>query len=204
MKLLKAPPGGVDPNSVKICEACGLPAPLTTERCALCDKPFRAASPTSYQLVAAGRRYRWLVNGEESAAATFRDETWDIADAATGKVEVTIIPVIVDDVHRVAVVDHKSRTACTYTPVGAEESAAVGIVRDSHNEPMLVVRGDGPTGLHVTDVNGAVIAMAGTPEDAEVGLDILVTRTGAGHRRLLLGLTLAIELLRTGGLRPVS
>lgn len=204
MKLLKAAPTGVDPPFVKICEACGLPAPLTTERCALCDKPFRSASPTSYQLLSVGRRYRWLVNGEETATAVFRDETWDIADAATGKVDVTIIPVVIDGVHRVAVVDHRSRTACTYTPAGAEESAALGIVRDSHNEPMLLVRGDGPTGVHVTDVNGNVIAMAGTPEDCEVGLDILVTRTGAGHRRLLLGLTLAIELLRTGGLRPVS
>ena len=195
---------------MKTCERCGLPAPLTTEHCALCQKPFRAASATSYRLAASGKRYRWLIKGEEAAVASLRSGTWDITDAATNRVDVTIIAVEVDGGERVAIVDHRGRTAATYTPAstpGASEPAGVGIVRDSHGAPMLVVRGDGPTGLHVTDLDGNVLLMAGPADDGDGdgdGLDVLVTRGGAEHRRMLLGLTLAIELLRAGRLRTAA
>jgi hypothetical protein len=205
VKVLKALWGGVDRWRVKICEGCGLPAPLTTEHCALCKKPFRAAAPTGYQLVALGRRYRWLVQGQETASAAMRDGTWDIADAASGRVDVTLIPVEVDGAQRAAIVDHRGRTAATYTPaVLGEDAAGVGIVRDSGNEPMLVVRSDGPTGLHVTDMKGNVLLLASASEEAAAGLDVIVTPGGSEHRRLLLGLTLAIELVRAGRLRQAA
>ncbi|HEV7888974.1 MAG TPA: hypothetical protein VGO92_15555, partial [Acidimicrobiales bacterium] len=81
-----------------------------------------------------------------------------------------------------------------------DDLAGLGLVRDSHNEPLLAVRSDGPTGVHVTDVNGTVICVAGPPEDGGDGLEMMVTRAGAPYRRLLLGLSLAIELLRAGEL----
>lgn len=205
MKVLKGVGGRVDPPFVKICEGCGLPAPLMTERCALCKKAFRAASPTGYRLVASGRRYRWLVNGEETAWADTRDGTWDIADAPSGRVDVTLIAVEVDGVQRAAIVDHRGRTAATYTPAcEGDDPAGVGIVRDSHGEPAFVVRSDGPTGLHVTDMDGNVLALASPCEDVAAGLDIIVTCGGSEHRRLLLGLSLAIELLRAGRLRQAA
>lgn len=192
---------------VKTCERCGLPAPLTTERCALCQKHFRAASATMYRLKGSDRRYRWLVRGEEAAAAHLRAGTWDITDSATNRVDATIIAVEVDGAQRVAIVDHRGRTAATYTPasvLGADDPAGIGVVRDSHGELSLIVRGDGPTGLHVADMAGNVLLVASVPEDEDTGLDVLVTRGGAEHRRILLGLSLAIELLRAGRLRQAA
>jgi hypothetical protein len=189
---------------VKTCEGCGLPAPLTTEHCALCTRPFPAGSPTTFRLALHGESYRWTEDGETYATAAWRDGTWDITSAATNRVDLTLIAVETDGIRRVAVVDHRARTAVTYTPAGEEDVAGLGIVRDSFNEPMLLVRGDGPTGMHVVDAAGDVLAIASHMEDSPTGLDVLITGAGADHTRLLLGLSLALELLRAGGLRRVA
>lgn len=177
---------------MKTCEGCGLPAPLSTERCALCSTPFRRPVPTSYRLTAVGGAsgYRWTVERDEVANAVWRDATWDIAEAETGQVNVTVIPVGAhgDDARRFAIVDHRGRMATTY-------SAADGVVRDSRGEPLVIVRGDGPTGIHVVDRDGVVLALASLVCDTKGGLDVLITPAGLGqHRRLLLGVSLAVEL----------
>lgn len=177
---------------VKTCEGCGLPAPLSTERCALCGTPFRRPAPTSYRLTATATRgaYRWTVDGDEVANAVWRDATWDIAEPNTGQVNVTVIPVGSegDDAQRFAIVDHRGRVATTY-------SSADNIVRDSHGDPLLLVRADGPTGIHIVDRDGVVLALASPVSDSKGGLDVLVTPAGLGdRRRLLLGVSLAVEL----------
>ena len=180
---------------MKTCEGCGLPAPLSTEHCALCGTPFRRPVPTSYRLTATGRSgaYRWTVEGDEVANAVWRDATWDIAEPTPGQVNVTVIPVAShgDDVQRFAIVDHRGRMATTY-------SSGDGIVRDSHGDPMLLVRGDGPTGVHIVDRDGVVLALGSTVSDEKGGLDVLVTPAGLAEqrRRLLLGVSLAVELAR--------
>jgi hypothetical protein len=205
VNVLKPPKAQVDPFGVKTCEDCGLPAPLMTDRCALCTKRFPAASPTSFRLFAVADGYRWTVDGEEAATAAWRDGTWDITDADTGRVDVTIIPVISDGLARVALVDHRGRMAVTFTPTpSGDRHVGLGMVRDSHNEPMLLVRGDGPTGIHVIDSRGEVLVLASPLAGARAGLDVLMTGAGTERRRLVLGLTLAIALLQAGGLRQVA
>ncbi|MDQ1436833.1 MAG: hypothetical protein QOK43_462 [Acidimicrobiaceae bacterium] len=187
MNVLKRSSGYVDPLYVKTCEGCGLPAPLSTDTCAMCAKPFRRATPTAYRVTAAGHGYRWTIDGEQVAFATWRDETWDIADTAADRVDVTVIPVRADGIDRFAIVDHRGRMAATF-------NAGDGIVRDSHGQPLLLVRGDGPTGVHIVDREGVVVSLA-SPVPNQEGLDVLVTPVGNGeNRRLLLGVSLAIVL----------
>ncbi|HZQ27020.1 MAG TPA: hypothetical protein VFA94_04910, partial [Acidimicrobiales bacterium] len=83
---------------------------------------------------------------------------------------------------------------------------SLGIVRDSFGNVLLLVRTDGPTGLHVIDLEGNVLALASTlPGRTRPGLDILVTGTRARQRiHLVLALTLAVELLRLDDLRTVA
>lgn len=157
----------------------------------MCNRPFRRATPTAYRLTttADGAGFRWTVDAEETNTGIYRDGTWDILDTATAKADVTLVPVDFDGISRVAIVDHRGRSASTYTP-------AEGLVRDSHFEPLLLVRDDGPTGIHVVDRDGIVLALASPVEGgAEPGMDILITGAGAGdRRRMVLGLTLALAL----------
>lgn len=168
----------------------------------MCGKAFRRTTPTSYRLAATATGFRWTVDNAEVAVAVWRDGTWDLADAATDQVNVTVVPVGAcgpgDAPDRVAIVDHRGRMAATF-------AAEDGIVRDSHGEPMLLVRGDGPTGLHVVDRDGVVLAL-GSPLGAHrTGMDLLVTPAGLGERRrILMGLSLALTVMRVSDRRPTQ
>lgn len=158
----------------------------------MCAKPFRRTTPTSYRLTTEPSGFRWTVDNAEVATAAWRDGTWDLADTATEQVNVTVIPVATaaEAPDRVAIVDHRGRTAVTFA---AEDC----IVRDSHGEPLLAVRGDGPTGIHVVDRDGVVLALGSPLSGSRVGIDFLITPAGLGDRcRILLGLSLALALMR--------
>ncbi|HZQ27563.1 MAG TPA: hypothetical protein VFA94_07685, partial [Acidimicrobiales bacterium] len=100
---------------MKTCDACGLPAPLDADACAMCDRPFLSASPTGYRLSATSSGYRWTVDGHDVLTATFRDGTWDVHDADTGRALVTLVPVDDESVCRVALVDHVERVVVTFS-----------------------------------------------------------------------------------------
>lgn len=157
----------------------------------MCGKHFRRTTPTAYRLAATATGYRWTVENDEVATAAFRDGTWDMADTATGQVNVTVVPVgAAETPDRVAIVDHRGRMAATFA---AEDC----VVRDSHGEPLFLVRGDGPTGLHVVDRDGIVLALGSPLPGNRVGIDFLMTPAGQGdRRRILLGLSLALSLMR--------
>jgi hypothetical protein len=171
----------------------------------MCARAFPAASPTAYRLTASPRGYFWTVDGHELSHAIYRDGTWDVHDTGTGRAVMTIVPVDDAGVARVALVDHVDRVVSTFSPGGLEDGA-LGVVRDSWGDVLLLVRNDGPTGIHMIDVDGEVLALASTlPGRTRPGLDILVTGAGARNRnRMVLSLTLAVELLRLDDLRPVA
>ena len=79
---------------MKTCEACGLPAPTTTEACALCAAPFPSPGPSSFRLARQGADYRWSVDGEVVATASLDDGRWEVVDAHTGTPAMTLIPVL--------------------------------------------------------------------------------------------------------------
>jgi hypothetical protein len=79
-------------------------------------------------------------------------------------------------------------------------------VRDGYERIVLLARGDGPTGIHLIDSAGNVVALAGRTSRGRIGLDILVLGRAAevsGHP-LVLGVTLLLELSRVGELRRVA
>lgn len=187
---------------MKTCSACGLPAPSTTLACALCSHPFPNQGPATYRLESRPGGYRWLLDGEEMVTVTGRDGSWDVVDTTSGKLAVTLIGASHDTPTRVAMVDHRHRTVATFIP--AEESAwpISGFVHDSFGNLMMAVREDGPTGIHVVDVEGRVLALASRRgRGRSAGLDLLLTRAGASRNEtIVFGVSLVLELLRSGQL----
>lgn len=183
-----------------------MPAPTTTQACGFCARPFDAG-PETYRLTA-GRAdsYRWTVDDDEVVTASWHDGTWDLHDLGGARPAMTLVPVDVDGFTRVALVDHRSRLVATFTPA-AVDGPGLGVVRDGDDDILFLVRGDGPTGVHVVDADGNVVALAGrVGNDDRVGLDVLVLG-GAGDRatvNLVLGLSLLLELNRVGELRRAA
>ena len=66
---------------------------------------------------------------------------------------------------------------------------------DGLDRLVFALRGDGPTGIHVIDPRGDVVALASRASGQAGGLDVLVTDAGSGAvTTLVLGLLLAVEL----------
>lgn len=187
---------------MKSCASCGLPAPSSTLACALCSRPFPHQGPTSYRLESHPGGYRWLLDGEAVVTATWREGSWDVVDADSGKVAVTLIGAPPEGGARVAMVDHRRRAVATFLPAEDPTISRVGLVRDSYDHVMMAVRSDGPTGIHVVDTTGNVLALASRHgRGRAAGLELLVTRAGAGGQEtVLFGVALALELLRSGEL----
>lgn len=187
---------------MKTCSACGLPAPSTTLACALCAQPFPDQGPTSYRLERHKGGYRWLLDGEEVVSAVRRDGSWDVVDAASGKLAVTLVAISNASRCRVALVDHRRRSVATFVPAG-DDGPAMGLVYDSHERVLMAVRGDGPTGIHLVDADGQVLALASRHREDRGGLDLLLTR--AGDRRnesVVFAVSLTLELLHHRQLVP--
>jgi hypothetical protein len=183
-----------------------MPAPATTQACGFCANPYDVG-PVTYRLAATrADAYRWTVDDDEIATATWRDGTWDVYDLDGARPAMTLVPVDVDGITRVALVDHRSRVVATFTPAVAD-GASLGVVRDGYDRILLLVRGDGPTGVHVIDEAGNVVALAGrVGNDDRVGLDVLVLGRAADRAtvNLVLGVSLLLELERVGELRRAA
>ncbi len=186
---------------MKICTACGLPAPPATVVCALCSHSFSVQRPAFYGLERHRGGYRWVLDGDEVVTAACRDGSWDLADTATGRVAVTLIGARREDRAHVAMVNHRLRSAATFAPAEPDASSGTGLVRDSFGEVVMALRGDGPTGIHLVDPNGRVLALVSRRSLARSGLDLLVTRAGGcASEAAILGVSLALQLLATGEL----
>lgn len=187
---------------MKTCSSCGLPAPSTTLACALCAHPFPEQGPASYRLEAHGDGYRWLLDGEEVVTAVRREGSWDVVDSESGKVAVSLVGTTAEDGTRVAMVDHRHRAVATFVPTEGDAST-LGLVKSSRNQLLMAVRVDGPTGIHVVDTDGRVLALASRHRQRRPGLDLLITRAGASRNEtIVFALSLTLELLRLRQLVP--
>ncbi|MGH9281573.1 MAG: hypothetical protein ACRD0S_01415 [Acidimicrobiales bacterium] len=167
-------------------------------------------SPTlvaeTYRLLVAGGRYRWIAEHRQAASAVWRQHSWDVMDA-TGEVAlVSLVAAVHESRTRIALVDHEGRRATTFTGAEPMTRAQIGTLSDSWGNPLLMVRADGPTGLHLIDPAGNLLALTSRQRSRDAhGCDVLVTAAGAAlGRGLVLGMTLALELLRAGALRRVA
>lgn len=145
--------------------------------------------------------YRWSLDGEEVVSAVGHDGRWDVIDSDSGKVAVTLIGTDEENGNRIAMVDHRHRAVATFIPT--PEGASIGLVRDSHDRVLMAVRADGPTGTHVVDNDGRVLALASRHRPNQRGLDLLVTRAGASRNEtIVFAVSLTLELMRNEQLVP--
>lgn len=161
----------------------------------------------TYHLGAAAGRFRWTRDHQVVVTAAWREHCWDLYEGPGGPAVLSVVAGSVDGHTRVALVDHPNRTVATFSSAEPMTRAHIGIVRDNAGAVQMLVRADGPTGLHVIDPAGVVLALTSRRRPPEGhGADLLVTTAGqtAVAVHLLFGLTLSLELLRTGRLRHVA
>lgn len=158
-----------------------------------------------YRLSAAGGRFRWTQGRTEVASAVWRDHCWDIHRSEDDAVLLSLVGGSLGGRTRIALVDHESRRAATFATGEPMSRSHIGVVRNSWDALVMIVGADGPTGLHVINPSGELLALSSRrrPPDAP-GCDVLVTTTGAACGALMFGVTLALELLRAGALRRVA
>lgn len=191
---------------MKNCPACGFPAPPETAACAYCGTSFSAPSPTAYRLEGRDGVYRWWAGGAPGAIASWSSGMCHLRPAGEDTAALTLVPVANGRAVRVAIVDAEARLVCTLVPDRGPRNLST--VCDRYEQPRLLVRGDGPTGVHVIDPHGNVMAIASRdttdPDRSGLALDVLVVRPNEDGELVLFGVVLATELLRTGELRPVG
>ena len=164
-----------------------------------------ASAAVCYRLSTGSGRFRWSCDGREVAAARWRDHCWDVEDSVLGAVVLSLVGGSYLGHTRVALVDHPGRRTLTFAPGDPLSRAHIGTVRDSDGDPVALIRADGPTGLHVIDPRGGMLALTSRRRRPAAGCDVLVLPAAAAvGTTLVLGLTLALELLRTGGLRSAA
>ena len=160
----------------------------------------------AYRLIAAGGRFRWIDNRSEVASAAWRDHCWDVRRSADDRVILSLVGGSVGGRTRIALVDHLTRRAATFAAAEPMSRAYIGVLRDTSDGIVMVIRADGPSGLHVINPVGELLALSSRRRPPESpGCDILVTAAGAEDGgTMMFGVTLALELLRVGGLRRVA
>ena len=163
-----------------------------------------AAGPVRYRLATGGGRFRWSVDGTEVATAAWRDHCWDLRDSRRDEVALSLVGASYEGRTRIALVDHAARRTLAFTPCEPVSRASIGAVVDSDGAAIMLVKADGPTGLHVIDPGGEVLALTSRRRGGH-GCDLLLLPAGARQGiPLMLGVTLALELLRAGALRSVA
>jgi len=188
---------------VKICPACGLPAPSTTATCAFCEASYPHPAPLSFRLEEHDGAYRWTGEDAVVAVASWAAGMCHVRQPGRDAVSLTLVPMAGDGAVRVAMVDAGARLVSTLQPSAGP--ATLSTVCDRYEHPRLVVKGDGPTGIHIVDMSGDVVALASRDRGAPgLALDVLVLRPRGDGETVLFGVVLATELLRTGELRPVG
>lgn len=160
----------------------------------------------TYRVSVAAGRFHWLQNRTEVASAAWRDHCWDLYQNEAERVVLSLVGGSDGGRTRVALVDHVSRRASTFAVGEPMSRSLIGVLRDSSDNVLMVVRADGPTGLHVINPVGELLALTSRRRQPDgPGCDLLVTPAGADCGiALVFGVTLALELLRTGALRRVA
>jgi hypothetical protein len=164
----------------------------------MCETAFVPVGPSSFRLTPTESGYLWASDGREVAVAQQRDGRWDVVDVDTGHVAVTLIPAQTADGCKIALIDHRARLVATFAP-GDSDRNGLGLLLDSYERLLMAVRADGPTGTHVIDAEGTVLALSAAAGSGSAEIDILLTGAGALRTEtLVFGVTLALELVRRG------
>lgn len=160
----------------------------------------------AYRLAVASGHYRWTTERREVASAVWRDHCWDVHDVENDQVLVSLVAGPAAGTARFALVDHQHRRTCTFVAAEPMTRSHIGAVGDTYGRTVMVVRADGPTGLHVIDSTGQPLALTSRHRVRDThASDVLITAIGAEFGAgLLFGVTLALGLMRAGALRRVA
>ncbi len=195
---------------MKTCSNCGMPAPPATGISAYCSCEFPLTQTASFSLTATTRGYSWV--SHEGVLAEARQEAglWQVHGSAHGERMLTLVAIRIENEIRVALLDAWLRTIATVIvdPLALSDSGPhrdLGHVRNRRDKSVIAIYGDGPTGLHLVNRDGDVIALASTLPGKRRGLDVIVTSPEVAPTPVTLGgVLLAVELARAGQLRPVA
>lgn len=182
---------------MRICETCGCPAHASRSSCGWCGSEFVASDPVNFVVERSTNRFRWSNEGAVVAEALMVHGVWKIHDARGGHV-VTLMPLAPTTTEQaeLALVGPTARLIGTVDRDADERGWGDATARDGSGQGVLVMRSDGPTGGHVVDRDGEIVAIASWDHETP-RTDLLVTARGALQPlSLLFGLVLAIELER--------
>ena len=183
---------------MKTCHSCGCPSSASRSACAFCDARLTAASPVAFAVAHSDERVEWIAEDAVVADATPVHGLWRIVDAH-GRHVVTLMPLSPaagEDHPAVALVGPSARVLGTIHRDEDDRGRSDAITRDDDGLTVLVMRGDGPTGSHIIDCEGEVVAVSSWGEHDGV-TDLLVTASGSRQSlALVFGLVLAGELTR--------
>ena len=160
----------------------------------------------AYRLAVVAGHYRWTSDHHEVASAEWREHCWDVRDTERDRVLVSLVSGSTGGRTRVALVDHEHRRSSTFVAGEPMSRSHIGEVCDGYGETIALVRGDGPTGLHLIDPSGRLLALTSRHRGREnSACDLLMMPAGAEvGTGFVLAMSLVIELLRTGVLRRVA
>lgn len=173
-----------------------MPASTSAIACALCGASYTSYESVSYHLTATDGGYQWTRDGVPVVTATPRHGAWNVVGEGGAALAVTVTVDGGDRDERVSLVDQRSGLGGTL----AASDRGGFVVCDDDDRVVMAVRADGPSGLHLVDAEGYVLALASRPGGRRRhGLDLLVTTRGnAGPESLVFGVSLALELLAGG------
>lgn len=159
-----------------------------------------------HRMTEIGPRFRWTVAGREVASAEWRGHCWELRDTDADEVVLTLVHGWDQGRTRVVLVDRRAGSTATFAPAEPMSGHDIGSVRDGDGLVVARVRAEGHGGLRFVDATGDLLAV--TTRCRGVGsraTDVRVTAAGAARGTpFVLGLALALELLRTGRARRVA
>ncbi|MDA8373912.1 MAG: hypothetical protein M0Z91_06660 [Actinomycetota bacterium] len=184
---------------MKTCQSCGLPAAVSMTRCAFCGKELQGAG--TYELTPHSTHFAFSAPGAALADARLERGVWRIYERGSSEPRLSLLPMLRQGRYSVALLDEgmaRAATVVVRTRVepGAPERLLAAVNDDVRTS--MVIYTDGPTGLHMVNRLGDVVALASPRAGgAMAGLDI----ASMGSDRLaapaqLFGIFLSLILAR--------
>lgn len=177
-----------------------MPAPELSETCAYCAQRFDA--PSTFELRADLTGFVWRTPKMEIAQARIEDGIWRLYANGSQRPAISMLAIRRDGRYTVALLDEALDKIATVVvrlenTQLARSKRFIAVVNDDH-QTVMVIHGDGPTGYHLVNKLGDVLALA-SPKDgfALSGLDVLLTGARSASKPLeIFAILLAVVLSR--------
>lgn len=158
---------------------------------------FGRDTPLGLTLAPTAGGFSLREGNEEVLTARCEGGQWTLLEP-DGQVFCDLLPLDIGDATAVCVLEPGMTTRATVYSLDGQ-GRDVAMVRDGHGEPILVVRSDGPTGLHVVDMNGDVVAIAGSERKSDPVLEVLVLAGCSNNTAFgVVAALLSVQLERAG------